>query len=1322
MGFSTADLAKNTTNSQAESATDSFGKQTGQQEQDSSSGGQGGNASTGTAGGAAGANQANAGASLAGGAGVGSNPFAEGTPAGSNPQNEGISFGEAEVTFPVAEKAMVKYVEADFFPTDDYLLENNFPQGTSIVGESENKAIDEARITSSRLEPIAIFSQRTLDFSSDDLSAAYSAAYQAFIEDRISQAFSKIMFAKIKDSQQDFFENTDILTDLSIQKTQSVIDTMNSILLNIRKFENTFSNNFENIKGISSQLASEIAAPESMLLNFPIFDSLRALFVREYSASMGMSSAYAVFSKLTQTAQMAINLGIAQSYFQRGCSLSLLDINYPFQGGVNPFGVFLPVTKKQDNYPTDAPNYPNPDIRALSAKMLGQGTPLDGTDLEIGNYRYSANFDQFYRLEVRANRSRLDAALILSTIVANEFCTSAGLGRLVGTPLGSKFGPDSNFAKSLFGIPGAGDITKISTPPGSLADHLTVTTSGDRQTAIGTDNIVLLFDGAKHEKQTRSGVTTATTAFAKNVLRNSADNKMGGFKKAVSAAQNNSHTAMDFYVKVHNRDKDLDLLTPRGLFTRILEEVHTSLQEGGVGFDVMNTLKVSELSFYSVFGRNAPSSNKTHVERVRAIFYSALCRQSFTELQPDDILSGIDSSQSDAKVDKTKIRFARMDLVRAGIPYPKPTTSMFASKLVSVIPESTAIADGRELFSWNIEQLYKHIHDPGSLTARLANVFSDLHREAEEIAASEGGTAGIVGPDRYTRASKLDAASLSAMIFEIASVCVTTFFESKMCVTNMDIHNLHTQLFLTVVNSSRPNIVMENIEKNSGNSDITIGKGKIGIKTGPDSRNNFCARALQELINASKTNDFESIYNENRIPNLGNILSTTNIGAEGHDVVTFLQMQQKFEALAAERDVPFASLLAHTALVEHTVQNTKSLVNISDQISGLKERSTVVESYVDFISRQVGKKYVASATDSTIETSQKRLNLISKTKMSPIKRLPRIGIGELSCMKTVMNEIGNIGSDTVMLVNIGLPNQMLEEIIYPRFKTEAGFEASLSESTLKVSLTAYNALGASGKASIPVSRQFLPKEVITSDSFLHFENSPSPASIDQIVDQMILLDGRKGYLFILESADPDLARSILRNELFSYVAKKFASITSPADLFVETGKLNVEKDRVDSGASSLAQTFAIAAGLEESAFSGVFLPSANGSTKFSKKGLLTKTASPGKDNFGNVIPRKMDFATADMFADIFGSLAFTSSAIESSVFAESHYEKICCLVVSPDEFVNLEEESETIIAAGSDAKSADSYATFLQSGLSPDTVRMNTYEASISVGDRLILK
>ena len=1309
-------LAKNKYDSQAKPA--SAGQTNQQTNQDSPAPGAGNFSSDG---GAAAAAASAAGATdLTGGSAVGSSPFSGGG-AGTDEL-----FGDGLVAeFPIAEKGITKYVEADFMPTDDYLSGENFPPGTSLVGDSTNKAVQEARITSDRVEPIAVFSQRGLDFFGNGMSPAYASVYQAFIEDRFSQAFSLKLFSAISEAQPDFFADLDASIDTSIEKAQSIIDVMKSIFTSIRKFESSFSNNRENIRSISLQLASEIAETEPLIASSPIFDSVMDLFVREYSNSMGKSSAFAVFGKLTQTAQMAVNLAIAQSYFQRGCSYSILGINYPYQGGVDPFGVFFPSSKKQAMFPTQAPDYPAPDKKELSIKMLAAGTPLDGTDLEQGNYRYTRDpFDFFYRDQVRKNRSPLDAAAILSTIVANEFCVSAGLARLSDTPLGNQFGPDSNFAKSLFGLSGAGDITKLATNPGSLADHLIVKEDGSTSTSFSTDEKVLLFDGSKHESQTRKGVTTCTSAFAKNVLKNLSENKMEGYKTAIQGNLNRSQEAMDFYVKLHNRDKNLTLLTPRGLFTRILEEVHASLQEGAVGFNLMNRLKVGELSFYNIFGSIQPYSIKTHIERLRAIYYTAMCRQAFKGIQPEEAFQSIDITQSDAALDHSKIRFARKDMVRTGIPYKKPAVSMMTARLLMGLSPEEATEQGFAQFTFNMEEQYDYIYSSESLTARLARVFKELHDEADEIAASDGGEAGIVDSDRYTRASKLDAANLSAMIFEIAAMCVSTFFESKIVLENIEHFDLAADLFLTIVNSSNPSQTMTDIEKTDGFFGLTKGKGFFAIDSGPDSRNDFCARALNELINGSKSDDFSSLYNDdNTIPNLGNILPSENIASDSSGAVTsFLQVQQKFEMLAVERDVPYASLLAHQALVEYTAQNTENLVSISDQLSGIEEKSETVQRYFDFVSTNTGRKYAASATDVIVQTSQKRLGTISKQRESDIKRLPRLSLGELSCMKIVLGEIANIGSDTIMLVNIGLPNEMLENIIYPRFKAEAGFEIPVSEATLRVELNSFDALKSSSNSSVSVSRHFLPKESLTSESFSYFENSQMPLTVQEIVNNMILIGGTRGQTFISESANPNLARTILENELFSYMTKKFVSIISPADLFVETGKLHTEKGFVDTGALSLAKTFANAAGLSESAFSGVFLPDSNGRTKFSKKVLLSKTVSPGLDSFGNIIPREMDFATADMFADIFGSIAFTSSAIESSVFTETHYEKICCLVVSPNEFLDLDEESSDTIIYGEEASSDNSYAAFLMTDLVPGSIRMNTYEATVSVGDRLVPK
>ena len=147
--FSSSDFEKNNVQTQPNPATAA-----------KSSGKSGNTSSNSALAGAAAANvDAGGPADIAAGAAAG---------AGANLSGPGIGslFGPGvEAEFPIAEKTLVKYVHADFFPTDDYLNGPVFPQGLSVVGsESGNAATQQAKILSTRAEPIAVLSQRTLDF------------------------------------------------------------------------------------------------------------------------------------------------------------------------------------------------------------------------------------------------------------------------------------------------------------------------------------------------------------------------------------------------------------------------------------------------------------------------------------------------------------------------------------------------------------------------------------------------------------------------------------------------------------------------------------------------------------------------------------------------------------------------------------------------------------------------------------------------------------------------------------------------------------------------------------------------------------------------------------------------------------------------------------------------------------------------------------------------------------------------------------------------------------------------------------------------------
>ena len=54
----------------------------------------------------------------------------------------------------------------------------------------------EAKIQVDRPEPVAIFSQRTLDFLGAQSSTFYAAIYQAFVESRVSDAFVTALYEK----------------------------------------------------------------------------------------------------------------------------------------------------------------------------------------------------------------------------------------------------------------------------------------------------------------------------------------------------------------------------------------------------------------------------------------------------------------------------------------------------------------------------------------------------------------------------------------------------------------------------------------------------------------------------------------------------------------------------------------------------------------------------------------------------------------------------------------------------------------------------------------------------------------------------------------------------------------------------------------------------------------------------------------------------------------------------------------------------------------------------------------------------------------------
>jgi hypothetical protein len=417
-----------------------------------------------------------------------------------------------------------------------------------------------------------------------------------------------------------------------------------------------------------------------------------------------------------------------------------------------------------------------------------------------------------------------------------------------------------------------------------------------------------------------------------------------------------------------------------------------------------------------------------------------------------------------------------------------------------------------------------------------------------------------------------------------------------------------------------------------------------------------------------------------------------------------------------------ASLLAHDSYIDYIEQNTSGLVSIANQILGNENRTETVQSFVDFAQSSIGKKYLKlgkneTATDRSVNISRIRYNKLVRQNQDFTKRLQRITAGELACIREVFKEFYQTPSETLVMPVVGLPAGMAKDYIIPKFGILQGFSTPPDQMTIIIKIRAAKVFDEQVIGTI--YRQLMLDEILDGFSFINFNLSQPPTGMQDIIENVVLIDGRSGGQFIQDSIDQDRARVILKNEVMSYLARKAMSVISPIDLFAEDiSDESSEETKRSSFSQTLAASFASVYGLPEDYFNEVFgFVSGLGERRI----VLTKMLDLTKPTSTQNLNRKpLSFGEAEMFTDVFSNLYFKSEQIVERVFEQVVFEKLMCLPFSPDEFPSYEDYALKGEDINFPSNNPNQYTTdFAKFDPTVAKFRFNTYEMFITPGTTL---
>jgi hypothetical protein len=408
-------------------------------------------------------------------------------------------------------------------------------------------------------------------------------------------------------------------------------------------------------------------------------------------------------------------------------------------------------------------------------------------------------------------------------------------------------------------------------------------------------------------------------------------------------------------------------------------------------------------------------------------------------------------------------------------------------------------------------------------------------------------------------------------------------------------------------------------------------------------------------------------------------------------------------------------------MLQHTFQQTRNISNLAAELRGEKEQSQLSAALSAFSKTFLGKTFLLSVTDYSLDISQDRLNVFKNGMAGSSKKVPKITLGEVFCMKKLFKEISSLPTDNLVFGMFGLPGDFLSGNLLPKFRLSTGFEASPMETVLTLNVLQDGVLDEIDYQ--PLTREFSVLRLIDENSFSPFVKS-KPTTMDDIVSRVLLTSGENGKQFINKYAVPSRARVLLKNEVYSFLLKKAFSILSVSDTS-EKNLVKFDFSRRGPGSSSLAKTVAKTLGHDEKIFEDVFLNQESDVTQLSEDALLAHTTSKVKKTATGqkIKPQLLNLGDAELFYDIFGSVYFYDGIINEYVFAPSYFDKTIGVLFYAGEFATLSTGPETKVKGGKTIDANDKAKLSLAgSDASQSTVSVMTYSSNAVPAPPMVLK
>ena len=564
--------------------------------------------------------------------------------------------------------------------------------------------------------------------------------------------------------------------------------------------------------------------------------------------------------------------------------------------------------------------------------------------------------------------SGIDTVAYYCALLSKEFLLSSGLGRLAGTPLGQSFGA-SDGGQVLSKTFGTSDLPRLvseATVRRSLSDYGIVRSTGNINHSEGrAGHWVMLLDAELPSHWTGK---SAKQVWLDTIKSDPLHNKVNLFDKVMEETVERFENAEQLLTQLLQRDTERSLLTPRGLFTRILKDFVSLIT--GITVDPNASVRgksVSELALLNLSARESNAQDEHQMIQLKRRLHIFACR--LAHLTREGTVAASPSGDADEKILRLTSRDGSTHFknILEGLGQDKRDTATAVMRLGdSKRPPGTAYyrRSGKGLISAVSD-------DPGEegLMPSIVKIFEDLQEEAQRLAQLDDESKTYLRPAGTTRFSGFDGGITIAFLLECFTILADIFTDVGI---EIDMH-VSVDLKKAKTNSSHMKSAQDMFMSSGGSRAHKVwyrGGGEHSIL-------NKTRKFLTEFIAASDASDISNLFNEDGNSQVvSGLKEMSNLSYTGN--VTPASLIDTLQTLAQEDDAPIKLFAISKSLVDNMREST---LDISQRAAALRGESKK-DLPPDIIMLQqiketkTGSEFIANLTNSQLKLATHRLETI----------------------------------------------------------------------------------------------------------------------------------------------------------------------------------------------------------------------------------------------------------------------------------------------------------------------------------------------------------